>query len=101
MRPQGSVFSLRSWGKHLVLRSARENVNLNYSWLLIDATVGTVVGILFFDRIGGGLSNKELADLDWATLFFESLGKETEFAGRFWGLAVELFQAVKSDMLLV
>lgn len=71
MRSQGSVFSLRSWGKHLVLRSARENVNSNYSWLLISRvdTVRTVVGIMFFGRIGGW-SVKELADLDWATVFF-------------------------------
>lgn len=41
-------------GNRLVLRSIRENVNLNPCWPLmcrVDATMGTVTGIVFF---GGG-----------------------------------------------
>lgn len=50
--------------------------------------------------LGGGLS-RNLLTLTGQLYFFEFFGKETQFADRFWGLAVELFQTLNSDMILV
>lgn len=47
-------FLVLGFGNCLVLRSIRENVNLNFCWFLmcrVDVIMGIVIGIVFF---GGG-----------------------------------------------
>lgn len=58
-----------------VQRSTKEKVNLNLCWpwvSRVDAPVGTVVGILFFGKVGARVYPS--CDLDWTALFFEALG---------------------------